>query len=329
MRASFLFLIIGARRSKLTPALGEAGLLCYPLPMLELSLEELESLDPVLDLFTATPPVPEELLRLGLVPPLPVSEKLLAWGFPLLRAARAAGLARLACLRLEGLDRAELLGLALRLEGRAGAYRWSEKQAVLAYARACGFPLNELAPLIEGRGDPRLEEKIGQFAGLPPSLWRMVEDGELDLRAALTVRELPEPALESASRSRLTFSERREFLQLLLELAGRDRLSSAQVAALARTALAAPRSPAAAGPPALAALRELRLPLLADLRRRWDALERELVSGSGVSLEPPPFFEGDAIRLSFTFRSRAGLSRRLRALARVEERCDELLCLLR
>jgi hypothetical protein len=305
--------------------------------MLELSLEELAGLDPSLDLFTASSPVREDLLHAGLVPPLPVSAGLLVWGFSLLRAARVAGLARLVCRRLEGLGRAELLALALRLESRAGAYRWSEKLSLLAFARAWGFSLNELAPLIEGRADPHLEEKIGQFAGLPPTLRRMVEQGELNLRAALEVRELPEPALAAAGESRLTFSERRVFLRLLQELAGRDRLSVAQVTALARTALAAPRGPAVGGPSetgsaglaALAALHELRSPLLVDLRRRWATLEQELLSGSGVFLESPPYFEGDTIRVSFSFRSRAGLARKLGALARAEERCDELLSFLR
>jgi hypothetical protein len=305
--------------------------------MLELSLEELAGLDPALDLFTASPPIDLDLLRAGLVPPLPVAAGLLAWGFSLLRAARVAGLARLPCRRLQGLGRPELLALALRLESRAGAYRWSEKQAMLTFARASGFSLNELAPLIEGRLDPRLEEKIGRFAGLPPALRRMVEQGELDLRAALAARELPEPALEAAGDSPLTFSERRAFLQLLQELAGRDRLSAAQVTALAVQALAAPRRPAmdgsadarSAGPAALAALGELRSPLLTELRRRWASLTGELLAGSGVSLEPPPYFEGDSIRVSFSFRSRAGLARKLGALAGAQERCHELLAILR
>ena len=297
--------------------------------MLELSLEELEALDPALDLFTASRPVPTELLRAGLVPPLPVSAGLLAWGFALLKAARDAGLDRLACRSLPGLSRAELLELALRLEDRAGAYRWCEKQALFGFARASGFSLGALALLIEGRAEPRLEERIAQFAGLPPALRRMVDRGELDLRAALEVRELPEQALEAAAQSRLSFSERRAFLRLLGEIAGRDRLSRTQLEELARTALASRRAAAQAGPEALAALRELRSPVLSGLRRRWTSLERELLSGSGVALQPPPYFEGDSLQVSFSFRTRAGLARRLKALARVEERCDELLSFLR
>ena len=297
--------------------------------MLEMSLGELEALDPALNLFTGSRPVPAELLRAGLVPPLPVCSGLLVWGFALLKAARAAGLERLACRDLPGLRRAELLELALRLEDRAGSYRWSEKQALLGFARASGFSLEELAPLIEGREEPRLEERIGQFAGLPPALRRMVEHSALDLRAAVEVRELPEQALEAAEQSRLSFSERREFLRLLQEIGGRERLSGTQLEELAATALASGRGEAQDAREALSALRERRSPLLADLRRRWTALERGLVSASGVALEPPPFFEGDSIRVSFSFRTRAALSRRLKALGRVEEHSDELLSFLR
>ncbi len=297
--------------------------------MLEMSLEEIEALDPALDLFTASRPVPVELLQVGLVPPLPVGSGLLAWGFPLLKAARAAGLDRLACRDLQGTGRAELLALALRLEDRAGAYRWSEKQALLGFARVSGFSLDGLAPLIEGRAEARLEERIAQFAGLPPALQRMVDQGELDLRAAVEVRELPEQVLNAAAESRLSFSERREFLQLLQEIGGRDRLFGTQLGELAQSALALRRGATQAGQEALSALRERRSPLQADLRRRWASLEQELLSGSGVSLRPPPFFEGDSLQVSFSFRTRAGLGRRLRALDRVEERCGELLSFLR
>jgi hypothetical protein len=297
--------------------------------MPQMRLEELEALDPAMDLFTASRPVPGELLQAGLVPPLPVCSGLLAWGFPLLKAARAAGLEHLACRRLQGLGRDTLLALALRLEDRAGSYRWSEKQALLGFARASGFSLDGLAPLIEGRDEPRLEERIDRFAGLTPALRRMVEQGELDLRAAAEVRELPEQALREATQSRLSFSERREFLQLLQEIGGRERLSGAELGELARSALASGQAAARAGQKALSALRERRAPLQADLRRRWEALERELLSGSGVSLSPPPFFEGDRLQVSFSFRTRAGLVRRLKALDRVEERCEELLSFLR
>ena len=77
------------------------------------------------------------------------------------------------------------------------------------------------------------------------------------------------------------------------------------------------------------ALRELASPTLAALRREWAALEESLLAGSGVTLKPPDFFEGDLFEARFSFRSRQGLARRLRALAALEARFDELDSFLR
>lgn len=138
--------------------------------MPELTLEELGALDSGLDLFRAGRGAPEELLAAGLHPPLPVSGGRLVWGFALLAAARAAGLARLPCRLLADLPSVRQLVLALQLEGRAGAYRWSEKLGIAGFARGAGFALSDLAGLIAGHPDPNLERHIAQFAGLPPAL---------------------------------------------------------------------------------------------------------------------------------------------------------------
>jgi hypothetical protein len=283
--------------------------------MPELRVAELESLDPALDLFRASPAPAAELVEHGLHPPLPVCGRHLAWGFALLAAARAAGKAGLECRLLGERTPAQMLALALRLEDRPGAYRWSEKLAMQRYARSRGLDIGELAELIEGRPDPRLGEKLGQFASLSPALAALVEDGGLDLRTAFGVRGLPEEAFTATAR--LTFSERRSFLVLLREA----RLDRQGTLAAARQALAGSRP--------VEALRELASPTLAALRREWAALEASLLEGSGVTLKPPDFFEGDLFEARFSFRSRQGLARRLRALAALEARFDELDSFLR
>jgi hypothetical protein len=285
--------------------------------MRELTLAELEALDPALDLFRASPPPPPELAEAGLHPPLPVCGRILVWGFPLLRAARATGRTALACRLLGERAPADLLALALRLEARPGAYRWSEKLAMHRYAQARGFRVAALAGLIEGRPDPGLEEKLERFAALPAALAALVEQGGLDLRTAAGLRELPEEVFPLAAGSRLSHSERGQFLGLLRD-AGLD--ASACLAA-ARAALAGPRP--------LEALRGLAFPALASLRREWAALEESILGGSGVSLQPPQNFEGERFEVRFRFRSREGLARRLAALARLETRFDELDAFLR
>jgi len=289
--------------------------------MPELTLEELEALDSGLDLFRPGRGAPAELLAAGLHPPLPVSGGRLVWGFALLAAARTAGLARLPCRLLADLLPARQLALALQLEDRAGAYRWSEKLGFAGFARSAGFALNDLASLIAGRPDQNLERHITEFAGLTPALSRLVDDGELDLRAALAARGLPEEAVTAAASSRLSFAERRAFLALLTEITLQKRLRPEQTAALAGEALAAPRP--------LQILEQQRYPRLTELKRGWSELTGSLLSGSGVTISPPPWFEGDSIEVRFTFTDRRTLTRRLRALARVERRCDELTGFLR
>jgi hypothetical protein len=290
---------------------GSATLTIMP----ELTLPELESLDAALDLFRASPPPPSELVEQGLHPPLPVCGRHLVWGFAVLAAARAAGKSGLECRLLGDRTPERMLALALRLEARPGAYRWSEKLAMQRYARSRGLDLDELAVLIEGRPDPRLEEKLGQFVALSPALAALVENGGLDLRTAYSVRGLPEEVFPATAP--LSFSERRSFLGLLCDA----RLDREETLAAARQALAGSRP--------VEALRELASPSLAALRRDWAALEASLLGGSGVTLKPPDFFEGDLFEARFSFRSRQGLSRRLRALARLETRFDELESFLR
>jgi hypothetical protein len=285
--------------------------------MAVLTLAELESLDPALNLFRAPPPVTAELLEEGLHPPLPVCGPTLVWGFSLLAAARAAGKRGLECRLLGERPPADRLALALRLEARAGAYRWNEKLAMRDYARSHGFGLGRLDGLIEGRPDARLEEKLECFAALPPALQALVEEGGLDLRAASGLRDLPAEVFPLASSRALTYSERRSFLGLLRDA----HLEPRATLVAARTALA--------GPKPLEALRELAFPALGALRRDWAALKESILGGSGVSLEPPEFFEGDRFEVRFRFRSKEGLARRLAALARLEARFDELSSFLR
>jgi hypothetical protein len=285
--------------------------------MPQVSLAKLEALDPALDLFRASPPVPAELAEEGLHPPGPVGGPALVWGCPRLAAARAAARPALECRLLGERSPAAMLSLALALEARAGAYRWSEKLAMHRYARCRGFGLGELSGWVEGRPDPRLEGKLEEFAGLPPALQAMVEQGGLDLRTACGLRELPAEVFALLSGCSLSHSERRSFLGLLRD-AGLGPRRSAEAA---RGALAGPRP--------LETLGELAFPALAGLRREWAALHQSILGGSGVRLEPPQFFEGEHFEVRFRFRSKEGLARRLAALARLGDRFDELDSFLR
>ncbi len=248
--------------------------------------------------------------RRRLHPPLPVCGRDLAWGFPLLAAARAAGIPALECRLLGERTPAEMLALALRLEARPGAYRWSEKLAMLGYARSRGFDLGDLAELIEGR-PTRVWSKGWRDSPPCPRLGRAGGGG----------RPGPAHRLRPAGPAGASLPRRRP--RSPSASAGPSWACCAIPAWSREAALAAARA-ALAGPRPLEALGELAFPALADLRRSWAALEESILGGSGVSLKPPDFFEGERLEVRFSFRSREGLARRLAALARLEARFDEL-----
>jgi hypothetical protein len=304
--------------------------------MHRVALSELLGLSRDLDIFAASPPYPEELLQQGLHPPLPLAAGLLVWGFPILRRAAQRGLEALPCVGLPPLPRRELLRIALQLEGRAGSYGWSEKEGMLRFLEGPaeeaggeaggegsepGRELEALGPLIEGCPAPKLAARLAGFRALPALLQQLLERGWLELETAHRVRELPEEVFALLGRSRLSFAQRRLFLQDLFEVGRRDGLAPGELSALAQGLLGAAQP--------LAELQRLRSPTLATLSRRFQELSRELLSGSGVRLLPPPAFEGDSFCIRFQFRSARGLSRALNALQRLREGSDELLALLR
>jgi hypothetical protein len=307
------------------------GWLCYVCCMDHVggearSIAELQSLDRGLEFLAAGSCPPPELIRLGLIPPLPLSDGELLWGFPVLDRAVELGLNRLACRRLPGLTRSERLDVALRLEARPGSYSWAEKLAMQRYLEGpagnmeAGPALAALSPSIEGHLDPQLESRLKVYRTLPAYLREEVDRSRIDLKTALRVHRLPEPALRLVAQASLSYSERRELLHGLVELAGRQRLSAEAVAGLTHELLAA-RQP-------MKELENRRRPAVSDLRRRFEQICGPALAGSGVRLKAPPCFEGETYEVGFSFSSCRALARRLQGLARLAERCDELVELL-
>jgi hypothetical protein len=291
-----------------------------------LPLSEIDRLDPALDIFEDGPEEDPELVERGLHPPLPVAAGLLVWGFRLCRQARRLGLPALPVRDLPPLPGEQLLALALRLEGRSGRYSWGEKEGMLRFARARRadgepFDLSALHPWIEGRPDPGLEDRIARFGALPPAAREAVSGGRLDLKAAARAADLPAELLGRVAAASLSFSERRRFLLQLREIGRRDRLAPGELTALAARLLEE-RDP-------LAVLAVRRFPTLSGLQERFAELARCLWKGSGVRIEPPPYFEGGEFEARFRFGSPESLKRRVRTLRAIAEHGDELFGLLR
>ena len=291
-----------------------------------LSLEALADTSSELDLFADRPEADPLLLQQGLHPPLPLSGDTLVWGFGLLRQAARMGLRELPVRSLPPLPGVELLALALRLEGRAGGYSWREKENMLRFARGRAesgetVELASLSPWIEEHPDPQLQSRIERFARLPPTIKEAVGAGRLDLKSGELAARMPAEIIPLLDSAPLSFSRRRRFLTLLLEVSRRDRLSAEQVEELARRLLESQQP--------LEALADLRYPTLKDLREDFAALADSLWKGSGVRLDPPPYFEGGGFSVAFTFTGPDNLARKLQALEKVAEHAHELFALLR
>jgi hypothetical protein len=289
------------------------------------AVAELEQLSRELDLFRNAAPLSRELLQLDLYPPLLFSSSELIWGFHILQAARAAGKSELVCRFLPRPSAAEMLRLALILEARTGRYSWPEKEGCLAFLvrHDQETALGELSHLLSGKADPGLAERIRAFTRLGPCLKDLVAGGQMDLKTALRLEPLPDSVFRglSASGRKLTFSQRRLLLSQMEEIRRRERLDEPALLCLLSEALEA-KDP-------LTVIYRRRYPVLSELEGRFHDLERSTLEKSGIRLEQPAFFEGEAFTVSFSFRSRASLARKIARLRVLEDRSDELFTLLR
>ena len=312
---------------------------------------DLLSLSDVLDLFTGpNAHLPDALVEDGLIPPIPLSagsNPVLVWGWPIVRQAAELGVAELET-RTFCLSAADALILALQLEGRTSTYSWAEQAAVVNYletsphgdsagesstiARAAGTETGAADwPVFSRlvRGDGALVELIGRYRKLEPALRALVNDEFIALKTAERIRRVPGEFLSLHRRGLglLSFSARRQFLELLAELmiqapgrTGTEACATAKVCTRASAALDEPDP--------VAALRRQRYPTLTHLEEQFCGIRRESLHGTGVDLTAPPYFEGDSFSVSFTFRNCAELVERTRALERLKGSCDQLFGIL-
>ena len=295
---------------------------------------EIGSLSTELDIFSDGRAPRSDLIEKNLYPPLPICSDTLIWGFQILHSARRRRLKQVNCLVIPSCSRTEMLSLALKLENRAGGYSWPEKERMGEYLAASGAAprdvsagpavidaLSDLSPLIEGHRDPQLAAKIAAFAALPQRPKALVAEGQVDLKSADRVKNLPGEVFAGLQAGSFTFSQRRQFLNELFEVSRKRELSQAEIRRVVKRAFQ-DENP-------VEAVHRLRFPTLTALERRFSAVEEELLRGSGVKVKPPPYFEGDALTVEFQFDSVKSFDRKLSALQTLEGHLDALLELLR
>lgn len=267
-------------------------------------------------------------VRRGFYPPLPLAResrelpeafRTVLWGWDVLRVLSRQGVEEVATRSFEG-TAVEAVELILTLEDRAGEYSLEEQSRIVSLCEAGGIePGDSINRLVTG-GRP-FSEQARRFAALPVELKRPVSVGTVDLKTAERWSEFPQAARAVVDRTEgLTFSNRRRLFTMLWEIAQRDGLSDAALAARAESLLASVDP--------LAEVHHLRYPRLSSLQETFEEITKRSLSGSGVRLSPPPYFEGSRFTVEFSFRSGEELTRRISALSRLEDETDELFELL-
>ncbi|MCF7929819.1 MAG: hypothetical protein K9L29_12160 [Spirochaetales bacterium] len=260
-------------------------------------------------------------------PPLPVCGERLIWGFPLLEAAEDQRESRLLCREIggpgfspEGGGTGDLIREALLLEGRVDRYSPGEQDRILALIERFGESDPPVDGLVQRKGSFR--RMVGQYRSLSKHLRLMVDEGWTDLKTAVAVNGLsPAAAVRlQEGAAGLSFSSRRLLLRYLYEASRRREAGENEQLELAGKILAS-KDP-------LEAAQALRFPFITDLERRFDGLRQEVLRKSGVELDHPPGFEGEAFTVRFDFRSPVDLERKIGKLKELKERSNELFDLL-
>jgi hypothetical protein len=284
-------------------------------------VEKLQELRTNFNIFSASSPVPAELLHTGCLPPLPVMGNYLVWGFQVLKAAVREGADTLACVSIDGAPEGGLK-LALTLENRADRYTWREKADILACIRYFPEmdPGEDLLSLVQTDGSFIPPTEI--FLKLPEHVRKAVDSGLIDIKTGERIADLPGPAftLLLPILRTLSFSSRRQFLLMLTETAKRDRLGGAEIAAFADTLLTSPAP--------LEQLKHRRYPQLTRMEQRLEEYRGKYLRGTGIECVPPPNFEGEDFTLRFRWKSEEQLHRTIANLSRLKGTGHELFELL-
>lgn len=293
-----------------------------------LSIDALNLLTAGFDLFTGSKPIKNELLELGLLPPLPVAGNELVWGFNLLCSAAKRGYSRLPVVRITRRPLIELLRIAITIEDRAGNFTWGEMEKIynLLVEKGSSELINSLSPLLLGHEDSRLFTRVKEFSSLKTQLKVLVDEKLIDLKTALQCNNWQAALIEDigallrSGENPLSFSKRRIILNQLLEVSVKQGIPEEMILSLVRNTLNS------ADP--LKTAQALRYPELTAMEARFLELKGKLLTGTGIKLTPPSFFEGENFNISFSFSSKKALEKKINYMKTFAEKTDELFELL-
>jgi len=292
--------------------------------MKKIPVKELNLLSKDLDIFKDTPCPDSEIINLHLYPPLPVSGDSIIWGFHLLKKAVEMGIKYLHTVTLPNQKKLESLKLSLKLEARSGQYLWEEKERMVQFVGDFSLFDSEIVLLIEGQENAGYTRNLAEYISLNPAEKDLVSKNQLDIKTASRIKELPDEIfvlLEKYKKNKkLTFSNQRILLTQFLDVVKRDKLNKDKVIALFKKIISK-KDP-------VSEIGYIRYPQLSNLIKRFEAVKMNILKGTGVKLEAPPYFEGDSYNISFNFKSKKQLSRKIAFLKELESKTDELFKLL-
>jgi hypothetical protein len=289
-----------------------------------LPIDEVQRLDRSLDVFEPSPGPDHELIEKKFYRPVRITTTRIVWGFGTIERIREHGGTEIACIRTPDRGETESLREALVEEDRAGRYSWFEIERIVPLAGGPDRIDRPIALLLFGERSESALARLRSFLALPPHARLLVTKSGIDTRTAAAAAELCEETIvrliDDPAFLGLSQSERRITVELVAEIAGRDRPNDEEELAIVGKALSS-QSP-------VETLRRMRFPHLCGMYNDLVAFRERHFAKSGIDLAPPPHFEGSSFRVSFSFSGKNEFAKKIRRLAAAEDDLDELFRLL-
>lgn len=277
--------------------------------------------------------------QVGLLQPVMVREKSQGpgWqvisGFKRLTVCEQLGLKEVEAFSYRKSELRELAGFHMALQENltTRGLNLMEKAMVL-HKLVHQFELSENSvardymPMLGLQPNLRILRAMSQLVHLPGEIGRYIVEEEVSLGNAARLLEFPPEDQEEIGRlvPQLKLGENtlKEFLTFLQEICLRDglrmrELVHGQIEAIAHHANL---SKAQNTLRIRRRLREMRFPRLTELEKVFREKRKGLGLGPGISLQPPPYFEGDTFRLEFGFKDVEQLKAILSKLTEASER---------
>jgi hypothetical protein len=304
--------------------IAESTKLCYHRIMKYFSPEQLLSWDNDFDFFISPVTQSDDLLKNQLYAPFPVAGQKLVWGFQFVKRALHLGIKQVVCRDFSEAGIIELLRLALLLENRKGSYSWREKEKIVLFCEKHNIDAlsDDIIVLIENHSDEEFFKRIKYYIKYPDALKSLLDKKFVDAKTGERISKLPRSFFQKLlkNESRFTYAERRIFCHYVSEIIKRDKLKSAQREKFIKTIFSQDKP--------LKEVRKLRYPTLTGLEKRLANFKEQYLKGSGVALHEPPYFEGNAFRLSFSFENKQQYEKKVTRLIRLKQNIHELIRLL-